>query len=199
MHGWGLGTMAGVGVLAAWFVACAGETIPTIDDDLRQDIEDVYDEGAGGQVGNAGNAGRPSGGAAGAAGAGGPSGGGAAGAGGGEPVGGGGGDELCDAYNTVLVPSCGLAGCHNETSTQGAFAVEGEEDAITDFVDRASTFDTCDLVFIDSSDPTQSLLQRRTEEDNTPGCGLVGRMPLGAQLSAEDQACLNEWLTQFAD
>lgn len=68
MHGWGLGTMAGVGVLAAWFVACAGETIPTIDDDLRQDIENVYDEGAGGQVGNAGSggsAGRPSGGAAG--------------------------------------------------------------------------------------------------------------------------------------
>ena len=37
MHGWGVGTMAGVGVLAAWFVACAGETIPPIDDDLRQE------------------------------------------------------------------------------------------------------------------------------------------------------------------
>jgi hypothetical protein len=198
--------MAGVGVLAAWFVACAGETIPTIDDDLRQDVEDVYgDEGGGGQQGNAGSAAVPGGGAAGAAGAGGnePSGGaGAGGAGGGEPVGGGGGGgggDVCDAYNTIIVPSCGLAGCHNEGSSQGAFAVDGEEAGITAFVDRASTFDTCDLVFIDSNDPTQSLLQRRTEEDTIEGCGLVGRMPLGDQLSAADQACLNEWLTQFAN
>jgi len=204
MHGWGVGTMAGVGALAAWFVACAGETIPPVDEELRDDIEEVYDDGAGGQTGNAGSGGgnagsanTPNGGAAGAGGDEPP--GGAAGAGGGEPVGGGGGGDVCDAYNQVLVPTCGLAGCHNEGSSQGAFAIDGEEAGITAFVDRASTFDTCDLVFIDSNDPTQSLLQRRTEEDTIEGCGLVGRMPLGDELSADDQACLNEWLTQFAN
>jgi len=206
MHGWGVGTMAGVGVLAAWFVACAGETIPTIDDDLRQDIETVYDEeGSGGQQGNAGSAATPGGGAAGAAGAGGgdePSGGGAAGAGGGEPVGGGGGGldpTVCDAYNTILVPSCGLSGCHNAGSSQGAFAVDGADEDILEFVDRASTQDACDLLFIDSADTEQSLILRRTDEQTPPGCGNL-RMPLtGSLLDADEVECLTEWLSQFAE
>ena len=213
MHGWGVGTMAGVGVLAAWFVACAGETIPPIDDELQQSIEEVYDDGAGGQQGSAGGAGRggsantPGGGAAGAAGAAGaggdePAGGGAAGAGGGEPVGGGGGTldpTVCNAYNDILVPSCGLSGCHNEGSSQGAFAIDGDEEAIFDFVDRASTQESCDLLFIDSADTEQSLILRRTDAQTPPGCGNL-QMPLtGDLLDAEQVECLTEWLTQFAD
>ena len=207
MHGWGVGTMAGVGVLAAWFVACAGDTIPPVDEELRGDIETAYgDEGGGGQQGSAGTASTPNGGgAAGAAGAGGdePSGGaGAAGAGGGGPVGGGGGEldpTVCDAYNDVLVPSCGLAGCHGANSSQGSFAVDGADEDIFDYVDRASTQDTCDLLFINSSDPEQSLILRRTDPQTPEGCGIL-QMPLQGDLLDDEQLeCLQEWLTQFAD
>ena len=203
MHGWGVGTMAGVGVLAAWFVACAGEDIPPVDEELRGNIEDVYgdEQGGGGQQGNAGSA-SPPGGASGAAGAGSdPPGGGAAGSG--EPVGGGGGGgnaNLCNAYEDVLIPSCGLAGCHNEASTQnGNFAVDGGEAGIVEFIDRPSQYSTCDGSFIDSADTDNSLILRKTEDPIPDGCGNLQMPAAGALLEPDQVDCLQEWLTQFAN
>ena len=203
MHGWGFGTLAGVGVLAVWFVACAGEDIPPIDEELRGNIETVYGD-EGGQLGTAGSASAGSGGAAGAAGAAGagdePSGGGAAGAGGRPPVVGGGGSGnagVCDAYNDIIVPSCGIPGCHNAGSSQGAFAIEGDETAITAFIDKPSTRG-CPEKFINTTNIDQSLIYTRTTPDFPQECGIL-QMPLqGDLLTPDQQACLQDWLSQFA-
>src|SRR6187431_1044433 len=53
-QGWGKSTIA-FGVLAAWFIACAGEDIPPVDNTLRSDLDENYGGAEG--VGSAGAAG----------------------------------------------------------------------------------------------------------------------------------------------
>jgi len=203
MQKWRMSTMACVGVLAAWFVACAGEDIPPIDDELRADVEEKYGDGAGGQLGSAGAGGSgatPRGGSSGAAGSGGgqsQAGGGAAGA---SVVGGGGTLVVndCDAFGTIIVARCGQPTCHNSGSAQGDFA-RGDEQVIFDYVDRPSTVSTCDGRFIDSRNTDDSLLLTKTASPIPQGCGNL-QMPLSGALLTDDQtACLQEWLTQFAE
>jgi hypothetical protein len=202
MQNWGVGTMAGFGVLAAWFVACAGTDVPPVDDELRQDIADEYPDGSGGQQAVAGAGGAvPSGGAAGTRGE--PAGGGAAGAGGGDVAaagagGGGGGGVVCEAYTTIIVPRCGNPTCHDSGSAQGAFAIEGDEAGLAEFIDRESTFSNCNGLFIDSSNTENSLLLTKLANPVPTGCGQL-QMPLtGDFLTPEEITCMEDWLTQFA-
>ncbi len=198
-QGWGVETIAGFGILAAWFVACAGGDIPPVDDDLRGALVSNFggqDGQLSGGAAGAGGDGGDGGSASGAAGAGGDGGSasGAAGAGGAGSVGGG---NECDAFNTILVDSCGSAGCHGANSPQGAFAVD--EQGVLDFVDQPSTYDTCDGLFIDSVNPEESLLYTKLDEDFPAGCGNL-QMPLTGDLLDDTQKeCVLDWLGQFAD
>lgn len=215
MQGWGVGSLTGFGILAVCFAACAGDDTPPVDDELRGALELGYG-GADGQQGAAGASGTrgdddptPNGGSAGAqsgggaAGAGGNggstvAGGGAAGSG---PAGGGSGGGLdpnvCDAYTTVLVERCAGGSCHGPGSSQGAF-VDGE-DALADFIDRPSTYDSCDGLFIDSANPEDSLILTKIGEDFPQGCGNLRMPAIGDFLNQEEEECLAEWLTQFGD
>lgn len=202
MQGWGVNMVASLGVLAGWFLACAGQDIPPIDDDLRGALGQEFG-GAAGQTGTAGAAGASGGsGNAGSANAGSANagsanaGGGAGGAGGGGgPVGGGGGGEVCDAFNTILLERCGTAGCHSEGVGQGAFAAS--EDVVEDFIDAPSTKGAaCDQVFIDSTNPEDSLIYTRLFGTD---CGGLLAMPLsGDPLTEEESDCVLSWLQQFA-
>jgi hypothetical protein len=206
-QGWRAGTIGGVGVLAAWFVACAGEDIPPVDNDLRGALASSF----GGQDsqmsggGAAGAGGDDSGGAAGAGGRGGsaatPPGGGAGAGGSGSSVAGAGsgGGVRCDAFNTIIKSSCGLAGCHGANSSQGSFGVS--EAAVLDYVDAPSEAfgSACDAVYIDSTNPENSLLYTKVIDDYPAGCGQL-QMPLtGDLLDPTQQACLLDWLGQFAE
>lgn len=198
---WGLGTVLGaVGVIAALVAACAGSDIPPIDNTDRDALASAYGDevgaaGAGGSVaGNgsggsavAGGAGAGNSGAAGAGPVGGAAGGG---------VGGSGSDaNVCNAPETVLVPTCGGIGCHNANSPFGEFGADAE--AAEAFVD-VSGFDPACGLFIDSASPEDSLLLTKVQNTQPADCGQ--RMPLnGDFLDAEQEACLLSWLNQFAN
>jgi hypothetical protein len=203
-QGWRASTIGAFGVLAAWFIACAGEDTPPVDNDLRSALATNFGEVTGG--GAAGAGGDDSGGAAGAGGSGavtpqggaaGASGGGSSGSG--STVGGGSGSgNRCDAFTTIIKGSCGIAGCHGPNSSQGSFGVS--EANIADYVDAPSeAFGTaCDAVYIDSRNPADSLLYTKVIDDYPAGCGNL-QMPLtGSLLDATQEACLLDWLGQFA-
>jgi hypothetical protein len=205
MQGWGVKTIAGLGMFAGWFLACAGDDIPPIEDDLRGALAQEFggapsaSAGSGGSgTGGRGGSGSGTSGSANNAGSGDP-GGGAAGDGG-EPVGGGGsGGDLpapgCDAF-PILLSSCSISsGCHAEGSGQGAFAVD--EEGVVDFVDQASTKGACDQLFIDSANPEESLIYTRLFGTE---CGGTLRMPAaGDFLTDEESDCVLSWLQQFAE
>jgi hypothetical protein len=203
MQGWGVRTIAGLGMFAGWFLACAGDDIPPIEDELRGALAQNFG-GASMEVGSAGTAGSGTGGRGGSgsgnggsannAGSGNAAGG-AAGDGGG-PVGGGGSGDTCDAFNTILLDRCGSSGCHNDGSPQGAFAVSEQD--VLEFVDRPSTKgNACDQLFIDSSNPEESLLYTRLFSAD---CGGILSMPLsGDPLTEEQSDCVLSWLGQFAE
>jgi hypothetical protein len=216
-QGWRLGTStgfgltgfraAGVGVLVvAGFIACAGDDTPPVDNQTREDLAREYPDPEG-QEAAAGSA-NSGGGAAGAAGSGGAVGGSSGragsssgttgGSGGGSPTGGGSGSGVpCDAFNTILQPRCGTAGCHGPNSSQGSFGVS--EEGAADFVDQTGTFESngCDQSYIDSADPEQSLIYLKLGEDFPLGCGNL-QMPLnGSLLTEEEKDCVLSWLGQF--
>lgn len=192
--------MAGFGMLAAWFVACAGEDIPPIDNDLRGALADGY--GGAAQVGSGGGAGGNAGsGDAGSAnagsanaGSGNPGG----GAGGGEPVGnaGSGGGGECDAFNTIIQPRCGTAGCHNEGAGAGEFGAS--EALAAEYIDEPS-ISFCDGLVIDSANVEESLLYTKLSEASPQGCGSLQMPANGDLLTDEEIACVLGWLQQFAD
>jgi hypothetical protein len=207
MQGWGVKTIAGLGMFAGWFLACAGDDIPPIEDDLRGALAQSFggapaaSAGSGGSgTGGRGGSGSGGSGTSGSAnnGGSGDPGGGAAGDGGG-PVGGGGsggGADVCAAF-PILARSCAVSSnCHGDGSNQGAFAVE--EADVVDFVDRPSTKgNACDQVFIDSSNPEESLIYTRLFAGD---CGGNLPMPLsGNELTAEESECVLDWLGQFAE
>ena len=201
-QGWGKSTIA-FGVLAAWFIACAGEDIPPVDNTLRSDLDENYGgaegvgsagaAGAGGDEQNGGAAGSgPSGGSGGrapAAGNGGDSG--AAGSG---PVGGGGGGD-CEGF-ALIQDRCGSAGCHNAGAVNGEFGAD--EDAFASFIDQPSQYDTCDSPFIDSADPENSLIYIKLSEDFPPTCGFLQMPANGDFLSNDEAACVLSYLTEVA-
>jgi len=198
----------GFGILAAWFIACSGSDIPAVDDENRQALEDTYgdddDAAANAGTGGGGNGGSAmvppgGGGAAGAGGAGAPPSGG--GAGGGEPVGGagttGGGNFAgCDALDTILLDRCGTAGCHNDGSAVGGFAVD-DLDVVREYVDAPSGYQDCPNPIIDSSDPENSLIYTKIIDDFDPACGIQAMPLTGDFLTPDETACVLEWLGQF--
>jgi hypothetical protein len=199
-QGWGVSAI-GFGVLAAWFIACGGEDIPPVDNELRQDLNENYGgaEGVGsagaagaggsGQSGGAGGSGGSGGRATPAAGNGGD--GGAAGSG---PVGGGGGGD-CDGF-ALIQARCGSAGCHGPNSPQGAFGVSEQDFA--DFVDEPSTFFDCDSFFIDSLRPQDSLIYVKLGTDFPLGCGNLQMPANGDFLSDDEAACVLSYLNDVA-
>jgi hypothetical protein len=203
MQGWGVKTIAGLGMFAGWFLACAGDDIPPVEDDLRGALAQNFGgasmqtgssgSGTGGRAGSgSGNGGRA--GSANNAGSGDP-GGGAAGDGG-EPIGGGGsagGGGVCDAF-PILQRSCGLPGCHAAGVSQGEFAAS--EDGVVDFVDQTSTRGAMCGSFINSSNPEESLIYSRLFE---AGCGNLSMPLTGDPLTAEESDCVLSWLQQFAE
>lgn len=199
--------MAGFGMLAAWFVACAGEDIPPIDNDLRGALADGYggaaQVGSGGGAGGAGsgNAGSGNAGSANAgsanAGSGNPGG----GAGGGEPVGnaGSGGGGVCDAYEDIFVAKCGNAGCHNDGSINGAFAGEAPPLA-ADLVNSVSSRGDACGVLVDPAALEESLILTMVTGEADPSACFPALMPLGGDnLTPDEIACIEDWLTQFGD
>lgn len=205
MQGWGVNMVAGLGIFAGWFLACAGQDIPPIDDDLRGAIAQGFggadtqmgSAGASG-AGNAGRGGSGSGsggsgsGSAGSANNAGSNAGGGAGGGGSGPVGGGGEPE-CDAF-PILARSCGLAGCHGEGAPPGEFA--GSEALAASYLDQESQY--CNELIINSARPEESLLYTKLFADFPSGCG-NSQMPLaGAFLTDEESECVLGWLQQFA-
>lgn len=204
MQGWGVKTIAGLGMFAGWFLACAGDDIPPIEDDLRGALAQNFggaptaSAGSGGSgTGGRGGSGSGTSGSANNAGSGDP-GGGAAGEGG-EPVGGagsGGGGDVCAAF-PILARSCGVnSTCHADGSGQGSFAAD--EAGVVDFVDRPSTKgNACDQLFIDSANPEESLIYTRLFAGD---CGGNLSMPLtGDPLTEEESDCVLSWLGQFAE
>ena len=201
-QGWGKSGIA-FGALAAWFIACAGQDIPPVDDGLRDDLNDAYGgstgtgsagaAGADGQNGGAAGSG-PSGGSGGranppAAGNGGDSG--AAGSG---PVGGGGGGD-CDGF-ALINDRCGSAGCHNAGAVNGGFGAT--EDAFASFIDQPSQYDTCDSPMIDSNDPENSLIYLKLAQDFPATCGFLQMPANGDFLSDDEAACVLSYLTEVA-
>jgi hypothetical protein len=206
-QGTGAGTRArsGFGVLALLIVACAGKDTPPFADGFEQALAQNYggDDGVGvaGAAGAAGAGGRGGAAGAGMVGTAGASmGGGAAGtqAAGGGSAGTGASGEVCDAFTTILLPTCGISGCHNAGSSQGAFAVT-EADA-ADFVDEQSTFGAACGVFIDSRNPEESLILTKCNDTfDKANCGPL-QMPLtGDFLTPDQEACVLSWLGQFAN
>jgi len=200
-QGWGKSGIA-FGALAAWFIACGGEDIPPVSNDLRSDLEEAYGGAEG--VGSAGAAGADNGGAAGSGPSGGSGGranpppaagnGGDSGAAGSGPVGGGGGGD-CDGF-ALIQDRCGTAGCHGANSAQGGFGVS--ESAFAGFVDEPSTLFDCDSVFIDSGDPEASLIYTKLSQDFPQGCGNLQMPANGDFLSDDEAACVLSYLTQVA-
>jgi hypothetical protein len=213
MQGWGVKTVAGLGMFAGWFLACAGDDIPPIEDDLRGALEQEFGgapaasagsggSGTAGQGGSgAGGSGTSGSGNAGSANAGsGNSGGGAAGAGGGEPVGGGGGGvdaPDCDAF-PILAASCAISsGCHGANSPYGDFA--DNEDAINEYLDKPSVDSDCDSLVVDTANPADSLLYTKLGEDWPRACGNLQMPAAGDFLTEEETLCVLGWLGRFAE
>jgi hypothetical protein len=103
---------------------------------------------------------------------------------------------VCDAVSEVFLPSCGTGSCHsNPGATIGDFGVgRAEAEALVDVPSRKNV--ACG-VFIDSSNPAESLLLRKLTGDfSTAICG--GKMPLiGRDLTRDEIACVASWLEQF--
>jgi hypothetical protein len=202
-QGWRAGTIGGFGILAAWFLACAGEDTPPVDDVLRGALVQNFG-GQDGQLGVAGAAGGDLGGAAGSGGGGGgtppPSRGGSGGSG--SPVGGGGSGsgnaDVCNAYETIFIRSCVGSNCHEDGSINGAFAGDNPPLA-ADLVDVVSSRGEECGVLVDSRDSANSLILQMVAGTQGGSCFPV-QMPLsGDNLTPDELDCVEDWLTQFED
>jgi hypothetical protein len=202
-QGWRASTIGGFGILAAWFLACAGEDTPPVDDDLRGALASSFG-GADGQMAAAGAAAGGRGGATSNGGSGTPppppARGGSGGSG--SPVGGGGsgsgsgGGNVCDAYTTIFLQKCTGSNCHEDGSINGAFAGENPPVA-ADLVDVVSSRGEECGVLVDPGDTENSLILQMVEGTQGTSCFLV-QMPLGDDnLPADEIECISDWLTQF--
>jgi len=184
-------------LLALQFAACSGEI-----------TTQGYD-GNSGAIAAAGSAVIPGGaGSGGSAGSGGTAGGGGTGGSGsgrGGSVSGTGGSSgsgsgRCNApailVNGDKCGGSGNPGCHGSGSPQGNFAES--ETALRGYVDEVSLEGSGCGLLIDSGNPEDSVLLQMVQGTQGPDCYPLP-MPLQPYdpLSAEDQACLADWLTQF--
>jgi len=192
--------------------ACVDADIPNVSNNLRDTLAETYGNagapplgtagdggsastpaaGAGGDGGAAGDGGEPpdeTGGAAGssmAGGAGSDGGGGAAGA---PPVVEGG----CDGF-AVLETYCATSGCHGQPGAAlGDFA--SSEDAAREFIGVESGVACAGQgAIVDTDDPSASLMV--TKINGEAECGQP-MPPTGEQLSDEEIACVEEWISGF--
>lgn len=204
-----------VGLVCGLFAACAGETIPDVDDELITSVEAVYatdsQGGTGGNRsddddddddrGNGGRGGSAVASAAGAAGAGDDdsSGGaagsamaaaGAAGAAGDGPVLGGGGAvaAACDGF-PIIQQNCGTGSCHGSGSNLGTFAAS--EDEFIAVIGEEGTICAGQGPLVDPADPEGSVVILKLGDD--PPCGQP--MPAGVdRLSPDDIECLTSYI-----
>jgi hypothetical protein len=190
--------------------ACVDADIPNVSNSLRDALAETYGNAGAPPLGNAGNGGSAST-AAGAGGEGGAAGdgseppddnGGAAGssmAGGAGSDGGGaagappvvGGD--CDGFD-VLQTYCATSGCHGQPgSAFGDFA--SSEDAAREFIGVESGIACAGQgAIVDTDDPSASLLV--TKINGEAECGQP-MPPTGVQLSDEEIACIEDWISGF--
>ena len=208
-----------VGLVCGLFAACAGETIPDVDDELRSGVEAAYSRGevggAGGNgpvgsnddaddddegrasAGRGGSATASTGGAAGAGdddNSGGAAGSaiaaaGAAGAAGSGSVVGGGGDAPACDGFPIIQENCGTGSCHGQGSNLGTFA-ESEEDFLA-IVGEEGVVCAGRGALVDPADPENSVLVLKLTDD--PPCGQP--MPAGStRLDPADIECITSWI-----
>lgn len=100
--------------------------------------------------------------------------------------------QYVDIHAELVVPQCASSFCHDSDRPSVGLDLLSDGFAAR-LVDVASTSDTCaGEVFIDSNDPSQSLLL----EIVTPNPPCSQTMPFGAALglSPEDTACFEVWI-----
>ena len=104
----------------------------------------------------------------------------------------GGGASECGSTVELLKLKCGSAGCHGAASPAAKLDLvsEGLGERLRDL---PSTDACAGYSQIDSAAPEKSLLYLKVTD--TPPC--EPRMPIGAPLSAEEQACLLQWIEQL--
>jgi hypothetical protein len=202
MIAYGRGTdMSGrgfVSVLCALIAGCAGTDTPPRSDQLDRDIQAAYGDGGSSMAtGGAGGGDDPGiGGSSMAAGGRGTT---PVGRGGAGPSSGGSGSgaAVCDAPTKILIPRCGSgSSCHGSGSINGDFGVS--EAAAKALVDKPSQNGAGCGLYINSSSPDDSLLLTKVNDTFNKGqCGPL-QMPLtGAYLTDDEEACIQDWLSQF--
>jgi hypothetical protein len=98
-------------------------------------------------------------------------------------------DACGDVANDVLRVTCVGSGCHQAQGAAGG--LDFQSPGLTDRLIDAPASATCSgEVWIDSTEPAQSLIYTKLFDDKP--CGL--RMPLGGELSAEQSACVLAWI-----
>jgi hypothetical protein len=195
----------GFGILAAWFVACAGGDTPPVESDLRNGLVDNYGGAAGSQMGSAGassgsggsgNAGSANAGSSNAAGGAA----GSSGSGGSAPPGGSGPDlgNACDANTTIFLEQCDGGSCHSEGSPNGVFA-GAEPPPPGSLVDVPSRNGAQCGVLVDSRRIQDSVILTMLTGDQGATCSPVP-MPLGDDnLNDAEIECVTEYLTALAN
>lgn len=97
--------------------------------------------------------------------------------------------DLASIQKNIFVRSCASAGCHSATEP-AAFLNLMSANLESELVGVASS--VCDSKLrVVPGDPEQSFLYEKMSSDK-PACGT--RMPPSAPLSAEDLACIQQWI-----
>lgn len=184
----GAASLYSILVACAGFVACAGGETPRTDEELRDQINDIY-VNRDGAVGRAGSGGRSGAGGsaqaqAGAAG----DGGGPGGRGGSGQASAGSGDE-CDGF-AILEANCGSSGCHGQGSLYSNFA-ESEDAALSFVGESGESSCASEGPLINPDNPVSSIIIQKVTASSPP-CGT--RMPVVGELTQAEVTCLQEWI-----
>ena len=107
-------------------------------------------------------------------------------------TGGNGSASECGSTVELLKTKCGNAGCHGAASPAAKLDLASEGVA-TRLKDAPASSACSGYSQINSTDPSKSLIYLKVTD--TPPC--EPRMPIGAPLSNEEQACLLAWLEQL--
>jgi len=103
----------------------------------------------------------------------------------------------CDAPGKIFNNDNGCngddRGCHGSGSINGDFAVSLQN--LLALKDKEPE-DKCGK-FIDTANPKASLLLTMTQSPTPPGCFPLTMPESAPQLSDDDKACIENWLTQF--
>jgi hypothetical protein len=178
-------------VSAVALVACAGSDVPVRGDGVGAGGSATGNNGGSANAGSSGDDGEGGSSMSGGEGGSGMPSGGTGGGSDSTENGGSGGGSDCDGA-ALLVTNCGSAGCHG--GAIGSFATD--EASLGEAVGQASTFyASCGSgTLIDPADATQGVIYAKVSGST---CG--GQMPPGAPLSADDQACIEDFLGGLAE